>query len=106
MGIFVGSTSLGQAFPNLESFSNARAAALKIFEIIDLYPVINITSDAGKKITDLKGIIQFKNVSFRYPARPDVQVKLQMLDFVVVCCCVCVLSFVFLLYLFRILLYL
>lgn len=76
LGVFIGSMSLGQAFPNLESFSNARAAAQKIYEIIDLHPVIDVSSKEGLKLSTLKGVIEFKNVEFRYPARTDVQVRL------------------------------
>ena len=73
-GVLIGSMSLGHAFPNLETFSNARAAAVKVFEIMDLHPVIDITSPAGKTPETLSGVIEFKDVYFRYPARPEVQV--------------------------------
>ena len=72
--VLVGSLSLGYAFPCLETFSNARAAAVKVFEIIDLHPEIDITSPAGKTPETLRGVIEFKDVYFRYPARPEVQV--------------------------------
>lgn len=42
--------------------------------------MIDATSDEGETIDDLKGNIQFKDVCFTYPARPDVQV-LHGLDF-------------------------
>ena len=73
-GVLIGSMSLGHAFSNLETFSNARAAAVKVFEIIDVQPEIDITSPAGKTPETLSGVIEFKDVYFRYPARPEVQV--------------------------------
>ncbi|XP_025093405.1 LOW QUALITY PROTEIN: multidrug resistance protein 1-like [Pomacea canaliculata] len=73
-GVYLGSMSLGNALPNLENFSDARAAAAKVFEIIDLSPHIDVSSDKGEKIMSLKGVIEFKNIHFRYPARPDIPV--------------------------------
>ncbi|XP_025093404.1 LOW QUALITY PROTEIN: multidrug resistance protein 1-like [Pomacea canaliculata] len=73
-GVLIGAMSLGNALPNLENFSDARAAAAKVFEIIDLSPHIDVSSDKGEKIMSLKGVIEFKNIHFRYPARPDIPV--------------------------------
>ncbi|XP_055876966.1 ATP-dependent translocase ABCB1-like isoform X1 [Biomphalaria glabrata] len=73
-GIMVGSFALGNAFNNLESFSNARGAAVSVFKIISLVPKINSFSEEGLKLQNLKGHIEFKNIKFSYPARPDVQI--------------------------------
>jgi hypothetical protein len=59
----------------MESVDNARAAAVKVYEIIERYPVIDVTSDKGKKLQSVQGVIEFKDIHFRYPARPDVEVK-------------------------------
>uniref|UniRef100_A0A1X7UDM9 Uncharacterized protein n=2 Tax=Amphimedon queenslandica TaxID=400682 RepID=A0A1X7UDM9_AMPQE len=72
--ILVGSLSLGQATPSIESVVNATGAAGEIFEIIDREPPINSDSDEGLKPDDFKPSITFKDVVFRYPARPDVPV--------------------------------
>ena len=71
----MGSMSLGQIIPNLESINNARAAAVKVYDVIELQPIIDVSSDAGEKPATLRGVIEFKNVHFRYPARPEVEVK-------------------------------
>uniref|UniRef100_A0A2C9JZ86 Bile salt export pump n=1 Tax=Biomphalaria glabrata TaxID=6526 RepID=A0A2C9JZ86_BIOGL len=73
-GVMIGSTALGHAFNNLESFSNARGAAVKIYKIISMVPKIDAFSEEGLKLPELKGVIQFRNIKFSYPARPDVQV--------------------------------
>ena len=73
-GVLVGSMSLGHAFPDLEIFSNARSAATKVFEIIDLHREIDISSTAGQTLETLTGAIEFSDVWFHYPARPLVQV--------------------------------
>jgi ABC-type multidrug transport system fused ATPase/permease subunit len=46
-------------------------ASKRVFDIIELEPFLN---DTGKNITDLAGTIEFKNVSFSYPMRADVEV--------------------------------
>ncbi|ORX57903.1 P-loop containing nucleoside triphosphate hydrolase protein [Piromyces finnis] len=57
----------------LNAFSEASGAAVKLFEIIERKPSIN--PDAGMIPEEpLKGYIQFENVIFSYPARPDVEV--------------------------------
>ncbi|KAH9520279.1 ATP-dependent translocase ABCB1, partial [Bulinus truncatus] len=73
-GVMIGSFALGNALNNLESFSNARGAAVNVFKIITLVPKIDSFSEEGLKLPDIKGHIEFKNVKFCYPARPEVQI--------------------------------
>lgn len=64
--------SLGQSFSNLGAFSKGKAAGYKLMEIIKQKPtILNDTSDV-KCLNDIKGNIEFKNVTFSYPSRPDV----------------------------------
>lgn len=44
-------------------------AAERVFELIELKP--KITTTLGKKVDDLHGDIEFRNVKFSYPSRPD-----------------------------------
>ncbi|MDO9183794.1 MAG: ABC transporter transmembrane domain-containing protein [Bacteriovorax sp.] len=46
-------------------------ASKRVFDIIEQRPFLN---DSGKKINDLLGSIEFKNVSFSYPMRTNVDV--------------------------------
>ncbi|MDD4973980.1 MAG: ABC transporter transmembrane domain-containing protein [Bacteriovorax sp.] len=46
-------------------------ASKRVFDIIELEPFLN---DSGKKITTLAGTIEFKDVSFCYPMRANVEV--------------------------------
>lgn len=67
--------SLGQAALDISAFVRAKAAAYPIFEMIER----NTTSKAsatmsGRKLNILEGHIQFNNVSFSYPSRPDVTI--------------------------------
>ncbi|CAG8506586.1 14903_t:CDS:10 [Cetraspora pellucida] len=68
--------SVGNAAPHLTAISNAMGAAAKLFEVIDRIPTIDSTSPNGQIVqkSSSQGRIEFKNVSFNYPTRPDVQV--------------------------------
>uniref|UniRef100_A0A8C4Y6C9 ATP-binding cassette sub-family B member 5 n=1 Tax=Gopherus evgoodei TaxID=1825980 RepID=A0A8C4Y6C9_9SAUR len=65
---------LGTAAPHFETFSIARGAAFKVFKIIDQKPNIDSFSSDGHKLDHIKGALEFNNVQFSYPSRPDVQV--------------------------------
>ncbi|MFS7948140.1 putative ABC-type xenobiotic transporter [Helianthus anomalus] len=68
----VGGMSLGQSFSNLGAFSKGKAAGYKLMEIIKQKPTIVQDSTDGKCLTEVNGNIEFKDVSFSYPSRPDV----------------------------------
>lgn len=69
----VGGMSLGQSFSNLGAFSKGKAAGYKLMEIINQKPtIINDESPDEKCPTEVNGNIEFKNVTFSYPSRPDV----------------------------------
>ncbi|CAJ0964426.1 unnamed protein product [Ranitomeya imitator] len=72
--VIIGAFAVGQTSPNIEAFSNARGAAYAVFNIIDNKPKIDSFSSAGFKPDKIKGDIQFRNVKFTYPSRPDIQV--------------------------------
>nr|GLL39213.1 ABC transporter B family member 19-like [Ipomoea trifida] len=68
----VGGMSLGQSFSNLGAFSKGKAAGYKLFEMIKQKPTIVQDPTDGKSLTEVNGNIEFKNVTFSYPSRPDV----------------------------------
>ncbi|XP_040218089.1 ATP-dependent translocase ABCB1-like isoform X2 [Rana temporaria] len=72
--VLIGTFSLGQAAPNLESISNARGAAYEVYSIIDKHRPIDSSSNEGHKPEKLTGNIEFKNIHFSYPTRPDTQI--------------------------------
>uniref|UniRef100_A0A8C2DZD7 ATP-binding cassette, sub-family B (MDR/TAP), member 11b n=1 Tax=Cyprinus carpio TaxID=7962 RepID=A0A8C2DZD7_CYPCA len=70
--------SLGQASPCLEAFAAGRGAATIIFETIEREPEIDCLSEAGYKLDKVKGDLEFHNVTFHYPSRPEVKILEQL----------------------------
>ncbi|NP_001118128.1 ATP-binding cassette, sub-family B (MDR/TAP), member 11b [Oncorhynchus mykiss] len=71
-GVLIAALNLGQASPCLEAFAAGRGAATIIFETIDREPDIDCLSEAGYRLDKVKGDIEFHNVTFHYPSRPEV----------------------------------
>ncbi|CAG8589114.1 1899_t:CDS:10 [Acaulospora morrowiae] len=74
--ILIGAISLGHASPNISAIGNSLGAAKNLFSVIDRVPVINSADPSGTKLTksSVKGRLEFRNIDFYYPSRPDVQV--------------------------------
>ncbi|XP_020873126.1 ABC transporter B family member 9 [Arabidopsis lyrata subsp. lyrata] len=72
--VLTGGMSLGQTSPSLNAFAAGRAAAFKMFETIKRTPKIDAYDMSGSVLEDIRGDIELKDVYFRYPARPDVQI--------------------------------
>ncbi|KAF2282797.1 hypothetical protein GH714_043088 [Hevea brasiliensis] len=74
MSIMTGGMSLGQTSPSLNAFAAGQAAAYKMFETINRIPKIDPYDTSGMTLKGVNGDIELKDVYFRYPARPDVQI--------------------------------
>ncbi|XP_010174504.2 multidrug resistance protein 1 [Antrostomus carolinensis] len=72
--VLIGAFSLGQAAPNLESVAKARGAAYEVYRIISKKRLIDSSSKEGYKPDKLIGEIEFRNIHFSYPSRPDVKI--------------------------------
>ncbi|XP_069716416.1 ATP-binding cassette sub-family B member 5 [Phaenicophaeus curvirostris] len=72
--VLVGTFSIGQAAPNLESVAKARGAAYEVYQIINKKRPIDSSSKEGYKPDKLIGDIEFRNIHFSYPSRPDVKI--------------------------------
>ncbi|XP_056339286.1 ATP-dependent translocase ABCB1 isoform X2 [Oenanthe melanoleuca] len=72
--VLIGAFSIGQTAPSIEAFASARGAAYTVFNIIDNEPQIDSYSEAGYKPDHIKGNLEFTNVYFNYPSRPDVEI--------------------------------
>ncbi|KAE8351679.1 P-loop containing nucleoside triphosphate hydrolase protein [Aspergillus coremiiformis] len=74
MAILIGSFSLGNVSPNAQAFTNAVAAAAKIYITIDRASPLDPYSDEGDKPDHVEGNIEFRNVKHIYPSRPEVTI--------------------------------
>ncbi|RGB26342.1 multidrug resistance protein 1a, partial [Rhizophagus diaphanus] len=74
--VIIGAFSIGNASPYFTDVAKALGSAKNLYTAIDRKSLIDVTSTTGKILpsSGLEGHIEFKNVSFNYPTRPDVQV--------------------------------
>lgn len=69
-----GAFSVGNALPFINSVSTAIGSASSVFKVIARVPEIDPYSKRGLKPKAVDGFIEFKHLSFKYPARPNVEV--------------------------------
>ncbi|TVU35434.1 hypothetical protein EJB05_17323 [Eragrostis curvula] len=69
--ILTGSMAIGNASPSISAIAEGQSAAQKLFKVINRKPQIDITDASGIVLEDIKGDVELKDVSFRYPARPE-----------------------------------
>ncbi|KAG0749530.1 hypothetical protein G6F57_002450 [Rhizopus arrhizus] len=72
--MLMGAMALLQLPPNLSAVSSGSGAAYKIYSTIDRVPDIDPDSLEGAKPETFTGEIEFKDVMFKYPTRPDVTI--------------------------------
>ncbi|XP_076821327.1 ATP-dependent translocase ABCB1-like isoform X3 [Clavelina lepadiformis] len=66
--------SAGIVSTHIAAIPQARAVAARIYQIIDRVPEIDIFSDEGDEPNPDDVTIQFSDICFNYPARPDAEV--------------------------------
>jgi ATP-binding cassette subfamily B (MDR/TAP) protein 1 len=72
--VMIGTFALANVAPGVEAMGASVGAAYKIFEAINRVPVIDSEQDDGEQPSEFVGRIQFQNVKFAYPSRPNVPV--------------------------------
>jgi ATP-binding cassette subfamily B (MDR/TAP) protein 1 len=76
--MIMGAIALLQLPPNLSAVSSASGAAYKIYSTIDRVPEIDADSTEGLAPEKAVGNIEFKDVMFKYPTRPDITILKQL----------------------------
>lgn len=71
LGLVFGIFSLGLATPNFKALTEGRVAGKMAYDIIERVPKIKLDDPNSRKIDSLRGSIEFKNVTFSYPTRPE-----------------------------------
>ncbi|KAL7417152.1 ste6-like protein [Mrakia frigida] len=74
LAILIGSFSLAMLNPEIQAIGNARGAAAKLFQTMDRVPSIDSLSEEGLRPDEVIGNIDFENVVFHYPSRPNVPI--------------------------------
>lgn len=78
MQVFFALTMAAMAISQSSSLSpdssKADVAAASIFAIMDRESKIDPSVESGRVLDNVKGDIELRHVSFKYPARPDVQI--------------------------------
>jgi ATP-binding cassette, subfamily B (MDR/TAP), member 1 len=74
LAVMIGAFSLGNVAPNIQAFTTAFSAAVKIYSTIDRASPLDPTSEVGKKLDRVEGTVELRNVKHIYPSRPDVVV--------------------------------
>jgi ABC-type multidrug transport system fused ATPase/permease subunit len=72
-GIVFGVFSLAMANPNIKALTEGKVAGKLAYDIIERVPKILIDDPLATRIKENEkiGQIEFKNVSFSYPSRPN-----------------------------------
>ncbi|XWS44246.1 hypothetical protein CRYUN_Cryun15aG0027900 [Craigia yunnanensis] len=69
--IAVGGQQLGSSLSNLKPLFEACSAAERINEVIKRVPKIDLENMEGEILDNVLGEVEFKQVEFAYPSRPD-----------------------------------
>ncbi|XVF74265.1 hypothetical protein PTKIN_Ptkin13bG0096300 [Pterospermum kingtungense] len=70
-GVNVGGRGLALSLTYFAQFAQGTVAAARVFEIIDRVPEIDPYNPEGRVLSNVRGKIEFKGVTFAYPSRPD-----------------------------------
>ncbi|KAK2720054.1 hypothetical protein QYM36_004083, partial [Artemia franciscana] len=72
--LIFGTLLVGQAVALTPNYNKAKVAAVKIFNLLDRTPKIDISTRAGENLEEIEGHVDYANIKFSYPTRPQVQV--------------------------------
>ena len=69
--IIFGAQSAGTIFSFAPDMGKAKKAAEELKNLFDRQPAIDSWSDEGERFKSMEGTIEFRDVHFRYPTRPE-----------------------------------
>ncbi|CAN8022102.1 unnamed protein product, partial [Ixodes persulcatus] len=72
-GVILGTAMIGQAVAYSPDYHKAKAAAQRIFRLIDRVPKIDFMDKSGITMQSIRGFLTFNEVSFHYPHHPEVR---------------------------------
>ena len=74
IAVIFGAQSAGTIFSFAPDMGKAKHAAIALKTLFDRKPSIDIWSEEGTKLESMEGSIEFRDVHFRYPSRPEQRV--------------------------------
>ncbi|CEG36409.1 atp-binding cassette superfamily [Plasmopara halstedii] len=74
MVIMLSTFAIGMAAQGATDGAKAKRSAQRVFKVIDRKPLIDSTSGTGRTLDLVNGDIEFRNLVFTYPARPDAMI--------------------------------
>ncbi|XP_010217168.1 PREDICTED: multidrug resistance protein 1-like isoform X1 [Tinamus guttatus] len=72
--IIFAAMNVGQSASLAPDYGKAKISAQRIFQLLDRKPVIDSYSEEGEKLSNFEGNIEFRNIHFVYPSRPEAPV--------------------------------
>jgi ATP-binding cassette subfamily B (MDR/TAP) protein 1 len=72
--LILASIGVSQTSAMASDSTKAKVSALSIFALLDRKSEIDSSSNEGLTLDEVKGNIDFRHVSFKYPTRPDIQI--------------------------------
>lgn len=69
--VLFGANAAGSIFSTAPDMAKAKSAAAEFKKLFDRQPTIDTWSESGESLQDgIQGLVEFRNVHFRYPTRP------------------------------------
>ncbi|XP_065439389.1 ATP-dependent translocase ABCB1-like isoform X2 [Chrysemys picta bellii] len=72
--VLYGVIDVGQSTSLAPDFGKAKVSSQRIFQLLDQKPLIDSYSEEGTKLSQFDGNIEFRDIHFIYPTRPEAQV--------------------------------
>jgi ATP-binding cassette subfamily B (MDR/TAP) protein 1 len=72
--LILASIGVSQTSAMASDSTKAKVSALSIFALLDRKSEIDSSSNEGLTLDEVKGNIDFRHVSFKYPTRPAIQI--------------------------------
>jgi ATP-binding cassette subfamily B (MDR/TAP) protein 1 len=72
--LILASIGVSQTSAMASDSTKAKVSALSIFALLDRKSEIDSSSNEGLTLDEVKGNIDFRHVSLKYPTRPDIQI--------------------------------
>lgn len=74
LSVVMGATAISSIAPQIQTITNAAAAASELFEVIEKKSLLDPLSTEGKRPQSCEGQIEIRGLDFAYPSRPSAQI--------------------------------